>query len=153
MECASGLWQSRMGPAQLHLGSPAIRTTVRLEISEGQPSLSQKMSEEVKDKVKEHIDSFPRIESNYFRKDTNREYFGTDLSTVQLYQLYKARDKKVRMWYSSTAARASLGLNLTMASSTTPERTNDKAAPALPRHLSRKISHYRSSAKRKNDES
>ena len=38
--------------------------------------------------VKDHIDSFPRIESHYCRKSSKKEYLEGDLSIKKLYELY-----------------------------------------------------------------
>ncbi|KAJ8049014.1 hypothetical protein HOLleu_01555 [Holothuria leucospilota] len=38
--------------------------------------------------VKEHINSFPRIEPHYCRKDTKKQYLCRDLSQAQMYRLY-----------------------------------------------------------------
>lgn len=39
--------------------------------------------------VKEHIDSFPRVESHYCRRDSSKQYLGSDLNISVLYRLYK----------------------------------------------------------------
>lgn len=39
--------------------------------------------------VKEHIDSFPRVESHYCRRDTRKRYLCSDLNLCVLYRLYK----------------------------------------------------------------
>ena len=38
--------------------------------------------------IKEHINSFPRIESHYCRKSTKKEYLSEDLSIAKMYQEY-----------------------------------------------------------------
>lgn len=38
--------------------------------------------------VKEHINSFPRVESHYCRADSNREYLEGNLSVVKMHALY-----------------------------------------------------------------
>lgn len=39
--------------------------------------------------VKEHIDSFPRIESHYCRRDSQKQYLLPDLNISKMYRLYK----------------------------------------------------------------
>lgn len=41
------------------------------------------------DFVKEHINSFPRVESHYCRKDTSKLYLPSDLNKAKMYRLYK----------------------------------------------------------------
>jgi len=48
------------------------------------------------DSVREHIESFPVLESHYSRKDTNRKYLNTDLSIRKIYELYKTEFQKNR---------------------------------------------------------
>lgn len=43
---------------------------------------------EVVNHVKKHIDSFPRIESHYCRKDSKKLYLPPDLNITELYRLY-----------------------------------------------------------------
>ncbi|XP_072376507.1 uncharacterized protein [Diabrotica undecimpunctata] len=38
--------------------------------------------------VKEHIDSFPRVESHYCRRDSTKQYLSSDLNLSQMYRLY-----------------------------------------------------------------
>lgn len=40
-------------------------------------------------KVRAHIDSFPKVESHYTRKDSSRQYLGADLNITKMYELYK----------------------------------------------------------------
>uniref|UniRef100_A0A6P7GN78 Uncharacterized protein LOC114344462 n=1 Tax=Diabrotica virgifera virgifera TaxID=50390 RepID=A0A6P7GN78_DIAVI len=39
--------------------------------------------------VKDHIDSFPRIESHYCRRDSQKQYLSPDLNISKMYRLYK----------------------------------------------------------------
>ena len=39
--------------------------------------------------VKEHIDSFPTIESHYCRRDSLNQYLSPDLNISKTYRLYK----------------------------------------------------------------
>lgn len=50
---------------------------------------SKKISQEITDSVIEHINMFPRIESHYTRKDSQREYLEETLSLSGMYRLYK----------------------------------------------------------------
>ena len=47
-----------------------------------------KISEERKDEVKRHIESFASIESHYCRKDTNKQYLSPNLSVAKMHSLY-----------------------------------------------------------------
>lgn len=47
------------------------------------------ISRETIDSIKEHINSFPRVESHYLRKYTRREYLEENLNIHQMYTLYK----------------------------------------------------------------
>lgn len=38
--------------------------------------------------VKEHIDSFPRIESHYCRRDSQKQYLSPELNISKMYRLY-----------------------------------------------------------------
>ena len=39
--------------------------------------------------VREHINSFPRMNAHYTRADSNRQFLGTDLNISRMYHLYK----------------------------------------------------------------
>lgn len=41
--------------------------------------------------VREHIESFPRVESHYLRKDTNREFLEAKLTIPRMYDLYQEK--------------------------------------------------------------
>lgn len=45
-------------------------------------------NEEAVSLVREHIDSFPRVESHYCRRDSTKLYLGSDLNISVLYRLY-----------------------------------------------------------------
>ncbi|XP_052218286.1 uncharacterized protein LOC127835889 isoform X3 [Dreissena polymorpha] len=47
-----------------------------------------KTSELQEQMVKQHIESFPRMESHYRRKDSKKEYLASDLNVVKMYHLY-----------------------------------------------------------------
>ncbi len=55
---------------------------------------SNKMSEEEKQRIKSHIESFPTMESHYCRKDSKRKYFTADLTIQKLYDLYVKKCKE-----------------------------------------------------------
>ena len=42
------------------------------------------------DSIRQHIMSFPIMDSHYKRKDTNRKFLQQDLSITKMYDLYKA---------------------------------------------------------------
>ncbi|XP_048240747.1 uncharacterized protein LOC125374054 [Haliotis rufescens] len=42
-------------------------------------------------KVREHIESFPKMDAHYTRKDTNRQFLGPELNIKKMYELYKER--------------------------------------------------------------
>lgn len=44
--------------------------------------------------VKDHITSFPCVESHYTRKDTQRKYLDASLTVTKMYQLYKQKCKE-----------------------------------------------------------
>lgn len=46
-------------------------------------------SDDIKNHVKMHIDSFPRVESHYCRKDTKKQYLAPDLNLSLMYRLYR----------------------------------------------------------------
>lgn len=46
-------------------------------------------SEENKNHIKNHVDSFPRVESHYCRKDTQKQYLASDLNLSIMYRLYR----------------------------------------------------------------
>lgn len=48
------------------------------------------IDDELKEKVRDHINSFPRIEAHYCRKDSTKEYLEGDLSLAEMYRLYSA---------------------------------------------------------------
>ena len=52
-----------------------------------QPS-ANKTDDSKRDAVKEHIKSFPTVESHYCRKDTQRQYLDSKLSVNKMYDLY-----------------------------------------------------------------
>jgi hypothetical protein len=51
-------------------------------------SRSNKTSEALLDDVRNHIDSFPTVDSHYCRKDTKRKYLQSGLSVKKMYDLY-----------------------------------------------------------------
>lgn len=44
---------------------------------------------DIRNKVRDHINSFPKIESHYCRANTNRLYLDSNLNLVKMYNLYK----------------------------------------------------------------
>lgn len=53
-----------------------------------------KISDKNKDPVREHIRSFPKTESHYCRKSTQREYLDSSLSIRKMYNLYIEKCKE-----------------------------------------------------------
>ena len=49
--------------------------------------------------IKEHINSFPRMESHYCRKNTKKEYLSQDLNLTKMYNLYVKDCVKNGIWY------------------------------------------------------
>ncbi len=49
------------------------------------------MTEEEKEMIKSHTESFPKMESHYCRKDTKLNYFTADLTNQMLYNLYEEK--------------------------------------------------------------
>lgn len=49
---------------------------------------SNRISEEMIDLIKSHIDSFPAYESHYSRRDTSCKYFHADLTLATIYKLF-----------------------------------------------------------------
>jgi hypothetical protein len=45
-------------------------------------------------RVKSHIESFPRMESHYSRKDSKKEYLALDLNITRMYDLYVLKCKE-----------------------------------------------------------
>lgn len=53
----------------------------------------RKISEAVKNDIRNHIRSFPRIESHYLRAQSSREYLDESLSLSEMYCLYTQHQK------------------------------------------------------------
>ena len=51
--------------------------------------------------VHDHIESFPKTESHYCRKDTRREYLGANLSVSKMYDLYVNQCKEKEVTYAT----------------------------------------------------
>ncbi|CAC5384820.1 unnamed protein product [Mytilus coruscus] len=50
--------------------------------------VKRKISEESKDRIRNHINSFPRIDSHYCRSSVKRQYLDLCLSIANMYELY-----------------------------------------------------------------
>ena len=57
----------------------------------GKHTPANKTSDETLDSIRQHIKSFPIMDSHYKRKDTNRKFLQKDLSITKMYDLYKAK--------------------------------------------------------------
>jgi len=58
------------------------------EDERGKQASANKTSQDRIDLIKEHIESFPTVESHYTRKDTKRLYLNQNLSIRKMYRLY-----------------------------------------------------------------
>ena len=47
-----------------------------------------------KEEIRRHINSFPRVESHYARKDSAREYLESSLSLQKMYDMYVKKRKR-----------------------------------------------------------
>ena len=54
----------------------------------GKAAPANKTPMEIVDKVKQHIDSFPRMESHYCHASSNREYLEPGLNITKMHHLY-----------------------------------------------------------------
>ncbi len=50
---------------------------------------STKLSNELKNSIRQHITKFPTMPSHYCRKDINQQYLQQGLNVAELYRLYK----------------------------------------------------------------
>ena len=60
-----------------------------------------KISQDIREAIKEHINRFPQVESHYLRKQTKREYFRDQLSLAKMYrnQYQESKGKPLtKMW-------------------------------------------------------
>ena len=62
----------------------------------GQTEPHNKIGKEAIDHVQLHIDSFPRVDGHYVRKETNRQYLGPELNLSKMYELYVEKCKLER---------------------------------------------------------
>ncbi|XP_039301648.1 uncharacterized protein LOC111046358, partial [Nilaparvata lugens] len=60
----------------------------------GKSGCNSKLEEKVKISVKDHIESFPKVESHYCRRDSKREYLDQKLNLSKMYSLYKVHCKE-----------------------------------------------------------
>ena len=56
-----------------------------------------RMTEEQKQKVKQHIESFKTVESHYCRKHSSKQYLPAGLSVAKMHMLYKMNVRKLRI--------------------------------------------------------
>lgn len=72
-----------------------IRTVIQQGIfaqdCRGKHGNHRKMDEEILTSIVDHINSIPRIESHYVRKDTNREFIGGGLTIAEMYRHYSEK--------------------------------------------------------------
>lgn len=55
----------------------------------GKHGKQRKLSDEVLQSVRDHINSIPRVESHYLRSNTNREFIDGSLTVAELHRSYK----------------------------------------------------------------
>jgi hypothetical protein len=60
----------------------------------GRQASGNKTKEEILQGVRNHIDSFPKMESHYSRRDSVKEYLAHDLNIKQMWQLYQEQCKQ-----------------------------------------------------------
>jgi len=68
--------------------------TAAAEDDRGKHPPVHKLSEEKLNSIKEHINSFPRMESHYCRSSSSRDYLAADLNLLRLYDLYVQKVKE-----------------------------------------------------------
>lgn len=76
-----------------------IRTVIQAKVSgtgiapsdeRGKHNNQNKIPEEILNSIRNHINSIPRIESHYIRKDTSREYIDGGLTIAEMHRHYSA---------------------------------------------------------------
>lgn len=76
-----------------------IRTVIQPKVSgtgiapsdeRGKHNNQKKIPEEILNSIRNHINSIPRIESHYIRKDTSREYIDGGLTIAEMHRHYSA---------------------------------------------------------------
>ena len=66
----------------------SVTNTISITDMRGKAAPANKTPTEIVDKVKQHIDSFPRMESHYCRASSNREYLEPGLNITKMHHLY-----------------------------------------------------------------
>ena len=61
---------------------------------QGKHSKHQKISDTIREGIRAHVNSFPRVESHYTREQTKREYLESDFNLATMYRLYIEDCKK-----------------------------------------------------------
>lgn len=82
----------------LHIGDKFIRNTFKkkngigiLEKDKrGYHSNKPKLSNDIKQAIRNHINSFPRVDSHYLRAQTSKQFLDGSLTLAQMYRLYVA---------------------------------------------------------------
>ncbi|QQP40799.1 Uncharacterized protein FKW44_014967 [Caligus rogercresseyi] len=72
-------------------GQSSINLGISPPSTHGKHAPANKISEKRKNLIRNHINSFPTIESHYCRKDTTRQYLGENLNTSKMYDLYVSK--------------------------------------------------------------
>lgn len=65
-----------------------------LDDQRGKKEPRNKIKEELKNKIRKHIEEFPKYESHYSREKTKREYLGSHLTVEKLYSLFAEKSEK-----------------------------------------------------------
>lgn len=72
-------------------GQSSINLGISPPSTHGKHAPANKISEERKNLIRNHINSFPTIESHYCRKATTRQYLGENLNISKMYDLYVSK--------------------------------------------------------------
>jgi hypothetical protein len=85
----------------LNIGSRVIETALKYKSGTGLSSHARPVQEShnripdtERDRIRDHIKSFPTMESHYCRKDSQKKYLEAKLNLHQMYLLYKAECNK-----------------------------------------------------------
>ncbi|KAK5646174.1 hypothetical protein RI129_004638 [Pyrocoelia pectoralis] len=92
----------------LNIGDRLIRTSWKKskdcaiieKDKRGNTNSHQTVEESIKDSVRNHINSFHRIESHYLRAQTSREFIDGSLTLAQMYRFYKDDQEEKKQPYA-----------------------------------------------------
>lgn len=90
----------------LNIGKKTIECTLKRKSHGGFDGIdmrgrhrpANKTNNKVKENIRNHIESFPAVDSHYTRKSTSRKFLSQDLSIIKMYELYqkKCNNEKVQ---------------------------------------------------------